>query len=47
MTESRALNHVTDIIAIDQTPLGRSPRSNPATYIGVYDEIRHLFAALS
>ncbi len=40
------LEHITDVIAIDQTPLGRSPRSNPATYIGVYDEIRHLFSAL-
>ncbi len=35
---------VSDIIHIDQSPIGRSPRSNPATYIGVYDRVRALFA---
>ncbi len=34
------------IIAIDQTPIGRTPRSNPATYIKLFDEIRDLFAEL-
>lgn len=34
------------VIAIDQTPIGRNPRSNPATYIKVFDEIRDLFSQL-
>jgi excinuclease ABC subunit A len=38
------VEHVSDIILIDQSPIGRSSRSTPATYIGVYDKIRRLFA---
>jgi excinuclease ABC subunit A len=37
--------HLSDVIDIDQSPIGRSSRSNPATYIGIYDEIRKLYAA--
>ncbi|MGE3180044.1 MAG: ATP-binding cassette domain-containing protein [Phycisphaerae bacterium] len=40
------VEHLDKIIAIDQTPIGRTPRSNPATYIKVFDEIRNLFTKL-
>jgi excinuclease ABC subunit A len=39
------LEHIDKIIEVDQSPLGRSTRSSPATYTGVYDEIRKVFAA--
>ena len=38
------LEQIDKIIAIDQAPIGRTPRSNPATYIGLFDHIRELFA---
>ncbi len=40
------LEHLDRLIAIDQSPIGRTPRSNPATYIKVFDEIRKLYAQL-
>ncbi len=40
------LEHLDKLIAIDQSPIGRTPRSNPATYIKVFDEIRRLFTQL-
>ncbi|HEY0399779.1 MAG TPA: excinuclease ABC subunit UvrA [Acidimicrobiia bacterium] len=38
------IEHLDKIIDIDQSPIGRSPRSNPATYTGVFDKVRNLFA---
>jgi len=40
------LQHLDKVIAIDQSPIGRTPRSNPATYTGVFSEIRSLFTQL-
>ena len=41
----KGLNNIDKIINIDQSPIGRTPRSNPATYTGVFDLIRDIFAA--
>ena len=43
----KGLEHIDKVIAIDQSPIGRTPRSNPATYTGVFGEIRSLYAKTS
>ena len=40
------IEHVNKIISVDQSPIGRTPRSNPATYTGVFSDIRNLFVNL-
>ena len=44
--EIKGLEHLDKVIEIDQAPIGRTPRSNPATYTNVFTEIRSLFASL-
>lgn len=44
--EIQGLEHIDKVIEVDQSPIGRTTRSNPATYIKVFDEIRNLYAQL-
>ncbi len=44
--EIRGTEYLDKVISIDQSPIGRTPRSNPGTYTGVWDEVRKLFAEL-
>lgn len=43
--EIKGIENLEKVIDIDQSPIGRTPRSNPATYTGVFDDIRDVFAA--
>ncbi|WP_461247471.1 excinuclease ABC subunit UvrA [Treponema sp. R6D11] len=43
--EIKGLQHLDKVIEIDQSPIGRTPRSNPATYTGLFTDIRNIFAA--
>lgn len=43
--EIQGIENIDKIVEIGQDPIGRTPRSNPATYTGVFDDIRDLFAA--
>ena len=45
ISELKGIEHLDKVIDIDQSPIGRTPRSNPATYTGVFDDIRDVFAA--
>lgn len=42
--EIKGMDHLDKVIDIDQSPIGRTPRSNPATYTGVFDDVRDVFA---
>jgi excinuclease ABC subunit A len=44
--EIKGLEHIDKVVLVDQSPLGRTPRSNPVTYTGVFSDIRNLFAQL-
>ena len=44
--EIRGIENIDKVVTVDQSPLGRTPRSNPATYTGVFSDIRNLFVSL-
>ena len=43
-TSLRGVSQIDKIVVVDQSPIGRTPRSNPATYLGIFDEVRKVFA---
>jgi len=45
-TSIQGLQHIDKVVEVDQSPIGRTPRSNPATYVNVFSDIRNLYAAL-
>lgn len=46
VSKIEGVEHILNLVVIDQSPIGRTPRSNPATYLGIFNDIRALFAAL-
>jgi len=46
LDELKGVEQLANFVKVDQSPIGRTPRSNPATYLGIFDEIRNLYAGL-
>ncbi|MBD3232031.1 excinuclease ABC subunit A [Candidatus Dependentiae bacterium] len=46
MDELEGAEQLANFVMVDQSPIGKTPRSNPATYLGIFDEIRNLYASL-
>lgn len=46
VSKIEGIENIVNLVVIDQSPIGRTPRSNPATYLGIFNDVRALFAAL-